>query len=118
MMLTHHMRDVPAGECIPKGATLAIKEPYLNMDMVHPPRDTSNMEVNLKSMFFVIRVDHPIDLVVLPPCDRHVPLPFRAATSVGTTASWKERGNTAFAHGRVLEAQRWSVWSIHSESHD
>lgn len=101
------MRDVPADEYIPEGATLAIKEPYLHVDMVHPPHDTSNNAINLKSMFFVLRVDHPTDLVVLPPCDALIPVHFRTATSDDTAASWKEKGNAAFARGRFLEAQRW-----------
>jgi hypothetical protein len=80
------MRDVSADEFVPKGATLAIKQPYFHVDMVHPPQDTSDSAVNLKSMFFVLRLDHPTDLVVLPPCDTLVPLQFRDATSVATAA--------------------------------
>lgn len=101
------MLDIPAEEFIPEGATLAIKQPYLHVDMVHSPHEMSNNAKNLKSMFFALRVNHPADLVVLPPCDSLVPLPFRTATSVDTAASWKESGNIAFTKGRFLEAHRW-----------
>jgi hypothetical protein len=107
LIFTQHMRDVPADEYIPEGATLAVKDPYMHVDMVHPPHDTSDGANNLKTMFFVLRVDHPADLVVVPPCDPLVPLRFRVATSVDTGAAWKEKGNAAFARGRFLEAQRW-----------
>jgi hypothetical protein len=107
LVFNQHMRDVSADEFVPKGATLAIKQPYFHVDMVHPPQDTSDSAVNLKSMFFVLRLDHPTDLVVLPPCDTLVPLQFRDATSVATAATWKEKGNAAFAKGRFLEARRW-----------
>lgn len=102
-----HMRDVAADEFIPKGATVAIKEPYLHVDMVHPPQNTSNSAANYQSMFFLLRVDHPADLLVLPTCDTLIPLQFRITTSAGTAASWKDKGNAAFANGRFLEAQRW-----------
>ena len=107
LVLNHHMRDVPADEYIPKGATLAIKEPYFHVDRAHRPDDTSKNAAKAKSMFFVLRVDHPVDLVVLPPCDTLIPVQFRTTTSDDTAASWKEKGNAAFARGRFLEAQRW-----------
>ena len=101
------MRDVPADEYIPKGATLAIKEPYLHMDMTHTPHDTNGNTASLKSRFFVLRVDHPADLMILSPCDMLVPLQFRTAHAVDPAATCKERGNAAFVQGRILEAQRW-----------
>jgi hypothetical protein len=100
------MRDIPAEEFIPEGTTLAIKEPYMHVDMVHSPRDLDDHAVDSQSVFFAVRVDHPADLVILPPCEQLVPVQFRTATSVGTAASLKERGNTAFTNGRVLEAHR------------
>ena len=107
LIFNQHMRDIPAEEFIPEGATVAIKQPYLHVDMNHSPHEISNNAKNLKSMFFALRVNHPADLVVLPPCDFLVPLQFRTATSVGTAASWKESGNVAFKNGRLLEAHRW-----------
>ena len=107
LVLNQHMRDVPADEYIPKGATLAIKEPYLHEDTAHRSHDTSKKEAKFKSKFFVLRVDHPSDLVVLPPCDMLVPVQFQTATSDETAASWKEKGNAACARGRFLEAHRW-----------
>ena len=107
LIVSQHMRDIPAEEFIPEGATVAIKQPYLFVDMVHSPHEMSNNASNSKSMFFALRVDHPADLIILPPCDALVPLPFRTATPVGTAASWKEKGNTAFTQGRYLEAHRW-----------
>lgn len=101
------MRDIPAEEFIPEGATLAIKQPHLHVDMVHSLHETSKNAKNLKSMFFALRVNHPADLVVLPPYDSLVPLQFCTTTSVGTAASWKESGNIAFTKGRFLEAHRW-----------
>jgi hypothetical protein len=111
LIFNHHMRDIPAEEFIPEGATLAIKQPYLHVDMVHSPHEISNNAKNLKSMFFALRVNHPADLVILPPCDILVPSQFRTATSGGTAASWKESGNSAFTNGRYLEAHRWYVQS-------
>jgi len=107
LIFNQHMRDVSAAEFIPAGATVAIKEPCLQVDMVHSPHEMSNNTANLKSMFFALRVDHHTDLVVLPPCDTLVPSQFRIATSTGTAASWKEKGNTAFTNNRFLEAHRW-----------
>lgn len=104
LVLNLHMRDVPADEYIPKGATIAIKEPYLHEDRAH---STSKSAAKAKNTFFVLRVDHPTDLVVLPPCDKLVPVQFQTATSGDTAASWKEKGNAAFARGRFLEAHRW-----------
>jgi hypothetical protein len=107
LIFNHHMRDTPAEEFIPDGATLAIKEPYLHVDMVHSPHEMSSNAENLKSVFFASRVDHPSDLVVSPICDTLVPSQFRNSSQVGTAASWKLKGNTAYANDRFLEAHRW-----------
>jgi len=107
LIFNQHMRDIPAEEFIPESATLAIKEPYLHVDMIHSPHDMSNNAENLKSMFFALRMDHPGDLVVLPLRDTLVPSQFRTSNPVGTAASWKESGNVAFSSGRFLEAHRW-----------
>lgn len=106
LVLNQHMRDIPADEYIPKGATLAIKEPYLHVDKAH---DMGKNAAKAKSMFFVLRVDHPADLVVLPPCDTLVPVQFHTTASDDSAASWKEKGNAAFARGRFFEAHRWQV---------
>jgi len=97
LVLSQHMRDVPADEFIPKGATLAIKEPYLHVDRAH---NTSKGAAKAKNTFFVLRVDHPTDVVVLPPRDKLVPVQFKTTSSGDTAASWKEKGNAAFARGR------------------
>lgn len=48
LIFPQHMRDIPAEEFIPEGATLAIKEPHLHVDMVHSPHEFSNNAVYLE----------------------------------------------------------------------
>lgn len=102
-----HMRDVPAEEFIPKGAVVAIKEPFVHMESSHPFKDPKHSALRMQHMFWVVRVDHPADLVVLPPSDSLVPTDFRTSTTLETAIQWKEKGNVAFATRRFLEAQRW-----------
>lgn len=97
------MRDVPAEEFIPEGAVLAIKEPHLHIDSVHPI-EASNV---LENTFWVIRVDQPTDLIVLPPSETLIPTQWLTDTTPGTAISWKEMGNAALVENHVLRAHRW-----------
>jgi hypothetical protein len=76
----------------------------LQVDRAH---NTSKGAAKAKDTFFVLCVDHPTDVVVLPPRDKLVPVQFQITSPGDTAASWKEKGNAAFARGRFLEAQRW-----------
>lgn len=104
LTFNQHMRDVPAEEFVPEGAVLAIKEPHLHIDFVHP----SNTEEDLSNrLFCVIRVDHPADLVVLSTLDDLVPQQWRAELIPESALSWKEHGNSAFSKDHFLQAHRW-----------
>lgn len=110
-----HPRDVLADEFIPEGAVVAIKEPYLHMDYINLKVDpaTRDHAALSHSMFWVIRIDHPSDLVVLPAFHDSIPLRFHVAATPGTAMLWKEKGNVAFGKKRFLEAQRWYVHPVY-----
>lgn len=72
----------PVDKVLPKGAIVAVKEPYF--------KATADGGV-------MVRVDHPSDLVVLEPHDSSVPSQWRREVKAALTVSrLKDEGNTAF----------------------
>lgn len=101
----HQKHNVSAEEFMPEGAVLAIKEPYLHLDCVHVS-STDNEAANVR---YVVRVDHPSDLIFLPFSDPLVPSKFSPETILSTGAAWKDAGNSSFVNKRFLDASRWYV---------
>lgn len=101
----HQKRNVSAEEFLPKGAVLAVKEPYLHLDSLQ----VSSTDNEADTACYVVRVDHPSDIIVLPFSDPLVPSKFFLETIISTAAAWKDAGNSSFKNKRFLDANRWYV---------
>lgn len=75
---------MPIDECLPKGSTLRIREPYYTLTSA-PNSDA-----------LVVRVDHPTDIEVIYPFAAEQP-----------SSHWKRLGDAAYHHGRFEEAAAW-----------
>lgn len=94
----------PIDKVLPKGAIVAVKEPYL--------KATADGGV-------MVRVDHPSDFVLLEPHDSLVPLQWRMGSKADKTVSQlKVEGNTAFKRGNWQDAGKFYTEALAKADND
>ncbi|CAD0112989.1 unnamed protein product [Aureobasidium uvarum] len=93
MALYHTKEALRACEVVPEGTVVTVKEPFYHME------DDGR---------YVLRVDHPSDMVVLGQSHKLYPEQWRDREETQMTAlDWKLEGDKAFDRDEYPEAHRW-----------
>lgn len=91
--LFHTKEALRAFEVVPEGTVVTVKEPFYRME---------------EDGRYVLRVDHPSDMVVLDQHHKLRPEQWQNPEEIQMSAlDWKLEGNKAFVREEYLEAHRW-----------